>query len=406
MEDAQSGSLAKGISKIIAPLEGSLSKKTVMMKKKLLIIANHKPTVLLNKGEYIARYYNPEDLFDEIHLLLTNSDKPDSVDLQLPSGRAKVFIYNLPAPDIRWTLGWQIPLIKPWLRAGVALAGKIKPNLIRVHNNFQDGYLGREIKRQLGIPYVISIHHSHWQHAETLKQIFLRLIWRKFESVSLQDSNGVIAVYSSNMFYAKKLKGNNPQLIYNVVSDQIPHKKQYALHSPPKLITISKQFEYKNPENIIRALKDIDCEYLIVGNGIYHERLVNLVRQLEMEEKVTFIKSMNNFELTQQLKDFDLHVTHCDNWGMSKTITEASLAGLPTLINFHPERPIPEYEGDWLRRCENTQFGYSAAINELIQSKSSRQEIGARAFEHAQETFGPEKMEAKLSKLYQDTMLS
>jgi glycosyltransferase involved in cell wall biosynthesis len=374
------------------------------MIKKLMVVTNHKPSVLLAKGEYIPRYYNPENLFDEVHLLLTNRDHPDPADLQKPAGRARVFIHNLPTPDIRWTLGWQIPLIRPWLKRGVELARQVNPNLMRVHNNFQDGYLGREIKQRLGIPYVLSIHHSHWQHAETPSQVILRLIWRKFEASSVRAADGVIAVYSSNLHYAEQLRGNNPQLIYNVVSDQIPAKRSYALGKPPRLITVSKQFKYKNPANIIRAVQEIDCEYLIVGTGEYHGRLVTRVHELGMEDKVRFVKSVDNAQLTRQLKDFDLHVTHCDNWGMSKTVTEASLAGLPTLINYHPVRPIPEYEGDWLARCENTPEGYATAIKKFLADTSYREEMGRRAHQHSKETFDPMKMEAKLAQLYRDTM--
>jgi len=374
------------------------------MTSKLMVVTNHKPSVLLAKGEYIPRYYNPEDLFDEVHLLLTNHDHPDSADLQKPAGRAKVFVHNLPTPDIRWTLGWQIPLMRGWLQRGVEIARAVNPNLMRVHNNFQDGYLAREIKRQLGTPYVLSIHHSHWQHAETLSQILLRLIWRKFERSSVQAADGVIAVYASNLHYAEKLRGNNPRLIYNVVSDRIPVKRSYALHKPPRLITVSKQFKYKNPENIIRAVQAINCEYRIVGSGPYHERLVELVRDLNMEDKVTFVKGMDNAELTNQLKDFDLHVTHCDNWGMSKTVTEASLAGLPTLINYHPVRPIPEYAGDWLARCANTPEAYAAAIGELLADNDQRQQLGRRARQHAKEAFDPVKMEASLAQLYRETI--
>jgi glycosyltransferase involved in cell wall biosynthesis len=189
-----------------------------------------------------------------------------------------------------------------------------------------------------------------------------------------------------------------------VVSDQIPVKHSYTLHKPPRLITVSKQFKYKNPENIIRALQSIDCEYWIVGSGPYHERLVHLVRDLNMEDKVTFVKGMDNAELTRQLKDFDLHVTHCDNWGMSKTVTEASLAGLPTLINYHPVRPIPEYQGDWLARCANTPEAYAAAIGELLADNDQREQLGRRARQHAKDAFDPVKMETRLAQLYRDTM--
>ena len=40
------------------------------------------------KGEVVDRYFNPGDLFDDVHVLLTNDDTPDPEAVQRMSGRA------------------------------------------------------------------------------------------------------------------------------------------------------------------------------------------------------------------------------------------------------------------------------------------------------------------------------
>ena len=41
-------------------------------KKTLLVIIPDRLTNLINKGEVTERYYNPGNLFDEIHLMMTS----------------------------------------------------------------------------------------------------------------------------------------------------------------------------------------------------------------------------------------------------------------------------------------------------------------------------------------------
>ena len=372
--------------------------------KKLLVIARHRPSVLVAKGEYIPRYYNPGDVFDEVHLLLTNDDQPRHEDLLSAVGRAKLHIHNLPPPDFRFSLGWSAPFIRRWIRDGLELVREIGPDLIRVHNNFLEAHLAQHIKRRLGTPYVVSIHHSEWQFKGTLKTRLLSLAQARFEASSLQQADAAIAVYQSNYEYALSLGANDQRLIYNMVSVEIPLKKDYALSRPPRLITINQQIPQKNPVNILRALAEIDCEYWLVGNGPERENLARLVDSLGIGDKVKMVEGMPNAELTAMLPSFDLHVSHCDVWGVSKTVLEASLAGLPTLINYHPERRIPEFENEWILRCENSAAGYASAIREALDDRSLRESIGQQAYKKAKKLFSPQVAERQLAELYREKM--
>ena len=374
------------------------------MTKKLLVIARHRPSVLLAKGEYIPRYYNPGNVFEEVHLLLTNRDQPSLEQLQAAAGQARLFVHNLPRPDFFATLGWRPWLIEGWVDEAIRIVGGIQPNLIRVHNNFQEGYLGQRIKAALGVPYLVSIHHSDWQFKETLQEKLLGWLLAKYERESLRHADGVIAVYESNYEYAQDMQSGDPCLIYNVVSDQIPLKNDYALSTPPKLITINQQIPQKSPANILRAIADVECEYWVVGNGPEHQRLLDLAAELGVREKVKFSTGIPNAELIAMLPDFDLHVSHCDVWGISKTVIEASLAGLPTLINYHPERPIPEYSDEWIFRCANTPEGYRDKLLKLLADPPARERIGSSAHAHAMKAFNPQVMEEKLADLYREKM--
>jgi glycosyltransferase involved in cell wall biosynthesis len=323
-------------------------------------------------------------------------------------GGARLHLHNLPAGSryfIR-TLGWQLPLIAPYLRRGVDLARQIKPQLVRTHNNFIEGVMASCIKRALGVPYIMSLH-GVWD-VDDRKAAFdwIRAKFReKLERRSLTSADAVIAVYAPIVRYARAHGAKRVELIYNIVAGaRIEAKTSYRLATPPRLVTINRQVLEKNPANILRAVAGLDCSYTLIGDGPLHDSLRLLAVELGCSGRVEFIKSVPNADLCTRFKNFDLMVSHCDYWGMSKTIIEGGLAGLPIVINRHPKIPIEEYAGGWVVECENTPEGYRAAIADLLSSETRRRELGAKAREAAKDRFDPNTMERRTVALYRDVM--
>lgn len=373
------------------------------MVKKLLVILNYPVSEILKKGEYLQGYYNPGDLFDEIHLLLTVTDSVDIQKMQFTGGRARVFIHSIPAPSMKRSLGWQPFLLRKWVSKCIDLAREISPNLMRVHNSFIQGYLASEIKSELGIPYVMSLHGTFDRdELSTPMQKIIHLFRMKLERISIKNSDAVIAVYSPIIRYAREYGAKNIHLIYNAVGvTQSTKKKTYQLSAPPKLITINRQIKEKNPENIIRAIKNIECEYFVIGDGVIHQRLEAIPREIGVEKKVKFIKAIPNAELMPFLCECDLLVSHCDGWGISKSMIEGALMGMPIIMNKHPVEPVPDLQGGWVKLCENTPEGYETAIKELLSSEDMRKNYGNEARKFAFSKFDPEANISKVAQIYQ-----
>lgn len=371
---------------------------------RLLVIIPDRLSVLIAKGELTARYYNPGEVFDEVHILMTNDDAPDPAAVQKAVGRAKLVLHNLPAGHRLFftTLGWQKVLLAPWVAKGLVLARQIRPDLVRTHGNFVEGYLASRIKKALGTAYVTSLH-GVWDRDEldSLPRRIRSAFRTKLERACLSAADAVIAVYRPIMRYARDYGGREVHLIYNIVAGwHIAAKTDYALSRPPRLITVNRQRKEKDPSNIIRAIADLDCEYLLVGDGPYHDQLRRLAEDLGCADKVKFIKAMANDELCALLSTCDLMLSHCDYWGISKTLIEGALAGLPIVVNEHPIEPIPDYEGGWLKTCDNTPESYRAAIQGLLGDDAARRALGEAAHAHAMEYFDPKAMEEKTAAIY------
>jgi hypothetical protein len=91
--------------------------------KRLMIIVPDRISDLIGKGEITERYYNPGDYFEEVHLVVTNDDRPDPASVQKTVGRARPFVHNLPdsrsmfLPSLGWRptrqWSWQSPSAPP-----------------------------------------------------------------------------------------------------------------------------------------------------------------------------------------------------------------------------------------------------------------------------------------------------
>ena len=375
--------------------------------KTLLVIIPDRLSDLVKKGEIIERYYNPGNLFDEVHILMANDDKPDLVALQKIVGNAKLHLHNLLSGNELFlkTLGWRPTLLRWWAKQGIAMARVIKPQLIRCHGNHLNGYLAAQIKNELGVPYVISIHtnpdenRKYWSAGWKEKSLYYAA--KSIEEISIQHADFIIPVYESIRSYLKHLKHGKVKVLYNVAnSERLKKKVSYGLHSPVRVISVGRLIPGKCPDNLIRAMKGLDAELTIVGNGPLRTYLHQVARDTGVTNQVNFIPSLSNDELCLSLPDYDIFTTHCEYHGIPKAILEASLTGLPIILNRIKSRPVPELRGEWIMLVDNSSQGYRRALRQLIVDHDFRECLGRKAYAHALEHWEPSKMESKYVEIY------
>ena len=380
------------------------------MKKTLLVIIPDRLSALVAKGEITARYYNPGNLFDEVHILMTNDDSVESEDVQKMVGRAELHIHSLGDISFLRVLSWCPILLKPWVDRVIALAQEIRPLLVRTHGNYVNGYFAAQVKKRLGIPLVVSIHTHPDESARartpwwpSWKRRVVLELRKVFELETLRNADCVIPVYESIREYALRYGAKRVEVIYNVINPtHLQRKTCYELHQPLRIISVGRQIAGKKPENLIRAIKDIDAELTLVGNGEYHEYLKSVARECGVADRVIFEPAIPNDELCEMLPEFDVFAVHCDYWGIPKAVMEPLLTGLPVVINRRYPEPVPELDGDWVMLVENTKEGYLNALRKLLADDDYRESLGQRGYVYAWEHFAPDKMEQKVVDLYRD----
>jgi glycosyltransferase involved in cell wall biosynthesis len=383
----------------------------------LLVIVPDWISAIVAKGEYQPRYYNPGNLFDDVHILMTNADRPDPVALQPTVGRARLHLHNLPEPAAvqvsdRPADDWQY--LDDWAAPAVALAAAIGPDLIRCHGADFNVYAAMTIKRELGIPYVVSLHINPDVNATrrvlgsdlTDEQRRLNTVFEHVEREGLRGADLVLPVYRPILPYLERLGIDRVEVCYNVLNaHDIRPKESYALGKPVRIISVGRQFKEKNPENLIRALAGLPgFELTLVGDGPLHDHLRAAAAACGVEDRVLFRPAVPNAELCRSLAGYDIFAVHSEYWEINKSVLEALLTGLPVVLNRRQGLPVPELEGDFMLKVDNTVESYRETLRTLAEDHGARERLGRRAREHAASHWAPAVTEAKYVEIYRQVM--
>jgi glycosyltransferase involved in cell wall biosynthesis len=105
---------------------------------------------------------------------------------------------------------------------------------------------------------------------------------------------------------------------------------------------------------------------------------------------------MQNAGVLELMRQADLFVYQSDNYEISKGTMEASLAGLPVVLNRRRGGLADEVrEGPYLV-VDDTAAAYRDAIRKLIGDASLRADLGRRAAAYALQRWHPDRMEARI----------
>jgi glycosyltransferase involved in cell wall biosynthesis len=381
---------------------------------KLLVLIPDRISDILVKGEYQPRYYNPGQVFDEVHILSTTIDDPDREALQRTVGNAKLHLhYHSDDPTLigSWPGIFRRRVLDRWAQGGVEIARSIGADLIRCHSADWNSFLASRIKRALGTPYVVSLHinpdvnalrrilKSDLSRSEAKHNAFFEYLERE----GLVHADLVMPVYEPILPYLARCGVSRAQVCYNVLNgEHLRKKSNYQLGSPPRIICVGRLLDEKDPTAIIQAVASIPrLELLIVGDGPKRPELVGLVGQLGVADRVKFSLAIENDRLCEMLPEFDLFVVHTEYWELNKSVIEALLTGLPLIINRRHGEPVPELENvDFVRMVDNSTASYRDALIDLLNDHAKREALGRAAYAHAEANWAPAKTEAVYAGIY------
>jgi len=305
---------------------------------KLCIFPNDPIISYYEKGEIKDRYYNPENLFDELHIISFIDKDVEESKVRVLVGNAKLIIHSVGKINLKNR--------NSKVKDIISLVKRINPDIIRAYNPLIQGWCAAKCCKELKIPFFLSLHTQYDYNRKLLK----KANWKKFlglkytekfiEPFVLKSADKITIVFKIIEPYVKKHVDKKPELLHNKV-DFERFSNAIPLTSLPKplIISVGRLIPEKNHQCIIKAMEKISAHCLIIGNGPQYPELRNMIKNSKIKEKITIKKYVPNSEIPNYYKSAQIFVLAYDTEqeGLPIPVIEAMSAGLPVVIPYPKE---------------------------------------------------------------------
>ena len=345
--------------------------------KKLCVFPNDPLEVYYQKGEIKPRYFNPKNIFDEIHVISLFDSDIEEEKVKMVAGDAIFKIHVV----------GKVNLLNKNLKKNqiIKLIRQIQPDVLRTYNPLLQGWLAAQVKKELGIPLVISLHgdydrdRRYYARKNKDYKTYLKLLYsrRTLEPNSLKNADEVIIIYNFIRNYAKKMGAKSINLIYNRInlSQFSPEVKPAFKAEKPVVICVGRLIKEKNQACIIKAVKDLDVTLLIIGNGVEYENLVKLTTELGIKDKVRFETSIPHEKIQEYYAASTLFALPIKYGGFAIPALEAAASGVPVILPKQEFDPDPDIIKDFALLVDNNPESFREAILKVISDENLRKKM-------------------------------
>jgi len=368
---------------------------------KICVLPNDALMSYYNKGEIKAGYYNPKNMFDEVHVLSLFDKEIEESKVQTMAGSGKLKIHKLEKVDLSNYKSFEEKVIR--------IIEQIKPDVIRSYNPLVQGWLATKASKRLGIPSIVSLHTNYEQQRNFLKKEhryfqFLKMTYvsQKIEKFVLQNADAVVCVYEFIVPYAKKMNAKNVQVIYNRVdlNEFTPDCKKEFSSPRPTILSVGRLIEQKDHRYLVEAIKDLDVDLLLIGDGPNYESLVQLIRAINVSDRAKIIKRVPHEKLNGYYASSEIYAQPMKFLdGIPMPVLEAMASGLPVVMSKH-DAIYSEIIDDAVVFVENEGKSFSDAFKKILSSSQYKEDLRKKSLDTVKKISG-ELMEQKEYELYQ-----
>lgn len=365
---------------------------------KLCVFPNDPIINYYNKGEIKERYFNPNDFFDEVHIITFIENDVEESKVQIIAGKAELKIHSLGKVKLKDR--------KKNLERVFNLVSDIKPDVIRAYNPLLEGWFAASCSQRLQIPFYLSLHTQYDYNRKlaksNLKKFFaLKYTEKLIEPFVLKSANKITSVYKIIEPYVLKHSSKKPEILHNKVNCKQFSKASSVDSLPtPLIITVGSLIQVKNHQCLIEAMKGIDANLLIIGNGELYEELIRLIKKHDLQDKITIIKFVPNNQIQNYYKSakFFALAYNPEVEGLPMPVMEAMASGLPVIIPY-PKKGFSEGLEDVAIFSKRTPKAYSKNFEQLLNNSKLREEYSQKSFCKAKD-FDSETIESREAQIY------
>lgn len=205
-----------------------------------------------------------------------------------------------------------------------------KPDLIAAHSS-KTGILGRLASKITKVPCVFTAHG--WSFTTGVPEPN-RTIYRWLEKSTASWADKIICVseYDRQIGLNAKMSQEKLVTVHNGMRDIQPNLKANPAKTESITVAMVARFDrQKDHATLIEAFRDLNAKLLLIGDGPSLEPTLNRVKELGMEEQVSFLGFRQDIaEILAEVQIYAL-ISHWE--GLPCTIIEAMRAGLPVVAS-------------------------------------------------------------------------
>ena len=365
---------------------------------RLCIFPNDPLQAYFDKGEIKERYYNPENIFDEIHFITLTDNDVDVDKIQTIGGTAKIIIHSVGKINIKNRKKYQKDIVE--------LCKKINPDIIRAFNPLIEGWLAANCAKELEKPFFVSLH-TQYDHNRKLaksnlkKYLALKYTEKFIEPFVLNSADKIIVVYRIIQSYVTKHSSKESQVLHNKVDcNRFFSAKVIEKLSQPMILSVGNLISVKNHKILIKSMKEINAHLLIIGNGELFEELNQLIIECGVQNKVTIKKSVPNNQIQDYYKSAKIFALayNTEVESLPIPVIEAMAAGLPVVIPF-PKEGFSEGLEKTAIFSKNNEKSFAENIQKLLNNEGLREKFSILSVNKAKE-FDAQKIEKREAEIY------
>jgi glycosyltransferase involved in cell wall biosynthesis len=263
--------------------------------------------------------------------------------------------------------------------------------------------LYRNVKHLKNKKFILTWHanvkNTRWRWVEGFYNLLI---------IKLLDRADKIIVTSPQLYDSSSILTKYSEKVTIIPLSFDPHylsdkPRKFPCDRSFELLFVGKLREYKGVEYLLKAILTLDVTLKIVGNGEELNNLQNLVRDLNITNKVTFICDADDDLLSSIYKNSDLlilpSISEAEAFGLVQL--EAMANGLP-VINTNLESGVPfvslnEFSGITVTPKNVNELKY--AIEKIITNKNLYELFSSNALQRVK-VFSREKMIESYMNLY------
>ncbi|WP_061321106.1 glycosyltransferase [Clostridium botulinum] len=179
------------------------------------------------------------------------------------------------------------------------MCSDFKIDIINSHVALPNGLCGYYLKKEIGVPHVVTIHGDDFQYTinrnNRYKRNMIKVLTDADEIIAI--SNKLKKIVKKFQFYNKiKVINNGIDLVDRKIGNYVANKDDIII------LSVGNLYNTKGIDINLKALKGLvnefpSIKYIIIGDGPEKENLIKLTNDLEIQSNVNFLGRLSNEEV-------------------------------------------------------------------------------------------------------------